>query len=112
MKTILILIAIFLFSCEKKNNNKENCYKDNPKDELIWLNELIEGYSISTAIITPSIIEYSFNDCTYFTVEKADEINKIYNCSGDIFCSCDSINQPCLVEFKDNAIRIKKIWPE
>ncbi|MDZ7777690.1 MAG: hypothetical protein U5L09_19785 [Bacteroidales bacterium] len=112
MKTILILITIFLASCEDNSNNIVKCYDDNPIEELTWLNELIEDYSISTTIITPSIIEYLLYDSVYFAIEQEDGINKIYNCSGSIYCSIDSIDQPCLEIFKDNAIEIKKIWPE
>ena len=110
MRIIILWLILILTSCQQEGLVIERCYKDDPISELNWLSDVIEDYSISMMPIVPSIYEYKYLSNTYFASKIGERFQKIYHCEGEVFCTCDSLNQVCLINFEEEATLVRLIW--
>ena len=106
MKQILILlISLFLISCEKKEEPPCACGVENPQENLEWLKQQLEN-SFCTEIYL-----YKYNDKEYIGIYDcpigADMGFVIYNCDGTKYCQYVGLSGQCdcTANFLENATK-------
>lgn len=81
---LCLLVALVLFSCNKKNNNKGDvCGVDNPITELHWLKQKVDAYREEN--LTGQVMEIQANGRQYLNVQlmiSSCFMCDLYTCGG------------------------------
>lgn len=113
MKIIVLFSLLFIIPSCDKDDQVKSCFKNDPIEELEWLQEAIDNFMKSMMPDVPDIYMYDFENEKYFTIQwgwgETGKILKVLHCEGDIYCDCylDSI---CCNEFVKKAKNKELIW--
>lgn len=87
---LLLVLLMFSFSCQEKVDPLLACGVENPRENLDWLNELIEQLEITEFGRTFNYItEGIFQDQTLFVLQNCcpncNSAPIFYDCQGNVF---------------------------
>lgn len=111
MKIIILFFLFIFFSCDTDNQVK-SCFKNDPVEELEWIQETIENFLKSMMPDVPDIWMYDFENEKYFTIQWGEKgiIISILHCEGDPYCVNCYLDSICCAEFLKKAKNKELIW--
>lgn len=112
---LMATILLMYISGSKGYAQVEKCYIDDPREELDWLQDVIQRHESLNVERKADIYEYTYHGDKYFMADMCvgcpDFVTVIYNCQGRVFCEYGGVTgKNTCPDIEEEAISKVLIW--